>query len=281
MLGPFQTGKTMMIAALQHHVDARLHRIVANDRLTTEMFHCGAEIVRGWRAEGNNTVETFRFELTTTRRRFGLFPEVVCASFEVVDAAGGIGLPVASSYDAGDGDPAHRHSTRARLLEQLRESEGILLCVDAFQEQEEAPIFFRELPTLLAEIDRRPVPFDRVAICLTRCDRLVAHAGDGAEALLASMDPLERAERVLTRHGIQTLKTYLKPTARVAVGFSSVFGFVGGAPNHSPEHTRLRTTLDEESDAIDLWRPYRLLDPFVFLATGNPGTMRAVRASEL
>ncbi len=94
-----------------------------------------------------------------------------------------------------------------------------------------------------------------------------------AEAKARSTNPWERAQVLLGDIGFAPLMKYLDPKAqqRVCCGWASAYGFVPkeGSANYDFEQDRLRVYDEQDKRFWQRWQPFRILDPFIYVATGN------------
>jgi hypothetical protein len=168
---------------------------------------------------------------------------------------------------------------RRQLVAHARVSDGLMICLDATNETS-GQLFFTNLPNILADMATNNVlRFNRVALVLTKAD-CIGPGGPDALARIKDSDPWDRAIKLLGADGLPQLLNYLRPEARrnVYCGWSSVYGFVpnDGSPNFDRESGRMLVWEVRGSDAMHGWRPFRILDPFVYLANGRPLDMRRV-----
>jgi hypothetical protein len=281
VVGPSNAGKTALVAALQR---AALHRLggdhespdvsvrPANEE-TIELFDLAARTIREGGAlpvVATSEPTEYLVDVTVRRRGWrGWFAGPQEARFTLIDGPGG------ALFDEGSMPLV---DVREELLAALRRARGLLLCVDATDE-ERCEVLFRALPNLFARMGLREMPYERVAIALTKADALAAHQGTRALRTVATTCPWQHAWRLLTTPGVNALRSF-RGQAQLAVGFLSVYGFLDdGRANYDPARDGLRIAGDDVPvrDAIEAWRPYQVLDPFVYLATGLPVGLRIVR----
>jgi hypothetical protein len=103
-----------------------------------------------------------------------------------------------------------------------------------------------------------------------------------AVEVIARLDPVRYTREHLGQIALADLFSYLTPSARSCVycGWASVYGFIpqDGAVNfvHTDEGGHLAVYSDTDPGWINKWRPYQVLDPFVYIATGLPAGLRPV-----
>jgi hypothetical protein len=302
VIGPTFAGKTVLLATLQHAARTMeatgagsRFRVWPQSPAMTELFHlCGETIQRGrMPVLATAEVTQYSFELTITQSRFFGLKEVESRSaFRMWDGPGGSLFPEEhgggqdTDFAAMEGDPSGGGSSaRDQMIGELRRAEGIVLCVDA-NAPEKAGVFFRHLPHLLNLSGVRTLAASRVVVCLTKVDAHVSHRGTSAERAADELNPISLGRQVLTRAGLRALREYLRPTAEVGFGVTSAYGFIRGegSANYEPQEDRLMTCEEagfSPQDIDEAWYPFRVLDPFVYLAVGEPGDLRVIQAKEL
>jgi hypothetical protein len=244
------------------------------------------EIIRGT----NNSTE-YIFDLTVqlpdlpSRGWLGTFlpkQSTVSQRFSFRDGPGGWISPDEEAKN----DP-HLSKMRAAWLNDARAATSLLLCLDA-TDQAAAGQLFIDLPTLLDELGRGQKIFDRVAIVMTKAEKIPCDK-PSAYSELARMDPVS-CLLGLMQFGLRNLFNYLRPNAQVACGFASVFGFVRDEwtpnlkilPGSNQEVMRLFTNPNvQDLKRLQVWVPFRVLDPLIFLTCGNLGDMRLVTEAHI
>lgn len=290
IFGPTNSGKTAFVGTLNQAV---LNRDEWEGNLKLQMFPRSdpmANLIR----QINETLEIgvinfagtaavldyeFEFDVFARQRRVFFVDEQKVGSLHVRlrDGPGGVLFPDESA--AAEMDETAMEDFKNQMVADLRQAKGAILCIDANDERS-AQVFFNNFPSLLAQIGQRTLPFDRLAVCLTKADAFFAGEGRGAMRRAQTTDPAERFRQLLSRPTLRALQNYLPPRATVAVGWVSAFGFVEnvGSPNFNPSTGGLRMVPEEGAltftEAADAWRPFNVLDPFVFLATGRLGGLR-------
>lgn len=203
-------------------------------------------------------------------------------------------------------EASDREVMRNELLDHLRRAEGVILCVPppaierngstaAFDTDSASRAFFRYFHRVLSAISNsdQPLPWKYLAVTLTKADQpfyirgndALAHVQQSStpDSLLASM-----ADSCLTEILINQIRVATDNRVRIAAGWSSIYGFTGqGAANFDPSAGGLLIGPPRYRavDVEDNWRPFQLLDPFMFAAagytmadpgTGHPGYVRLV-----
>lgn len=232
----------------------------------------------------------FGFECDTGEAPKGLFGGSGSTTyFRLFDGPGGVEV---GRYGGSDDRDENRRNLRQAILEHARKSQGLLLCVDSSDENK-ANDFFKYLSDLFNGIGKTPLPFRRVVVLLTKADKYFARLALGApyrdESRAASLareaDPWERARFLLTDYGIGALQQRTSRDAQIVCGWCSVFGFVPGegVANYDPwnECFRYEGTGLNRAELLERWRPFRLLDPLIFFATGRPGALKPLNRDRL
>ena len=177
---------------------------------------------------------------------------------------------------------------QAELVAHLREADGLIICLDSSalrkaskddetikKRRQVAIEFSKWVPFVLSKVlegsEATKLKLNRVCFVLTKSD-LWAEQEDveNAEAAVRYRDPYNHAKEILGRAFFNSLKHRFSPDTQVAFAMSSVFGFLDGQPNphFSTERTR-RDRSREPKIELDEWRPYNVVEPFVFLLNGH------------
>jgi hypothetical protein len=170
---------------------------------------------------------------------------------------------------------------RAEAIIQLKTANHIMLCADC-TDFHAAADFVQYLPTALMETGADRLACDKLVICLTKADKYVVdHPGIATRDEFHFEDPLQRAIQVISRVGINTLRFYLPDSAHIRAGWASVYGFEpkSGLPNYDPDNESLLIDASIEAtpaDILDRWRPYQIIDPFVFLTMGDAMGLKVI-----
>ena len=298
IVGPSKSGKTTYLAALQVAAHQRMgnrtneggERWVCNvcDMNTNmrRISNQSRQIVLDGECVIPATDETheYEFQVELSRGRpgrrglFGLNAIRQGPRFCAIDGPGGSIFGTATTTLSLPVDQLDKY--RKTLVEKARGAQGLLLCVDSTDE-DACGDYFLDLPDFLEDIGR-PLPFQRIVILLTKAEKMVLHERD------AMMTLFEKSAGKHARHllvnAIETLKSYLRGRSSIACGWCSTFGFVPGegTPNYDPKNDsgndRLLTVREGMTtrDKIASWEPFRLLDPVVYLATGDQTSLEII-----
>ena len=171
-----------------------------------------------------------------------------------------------------------------RSLSSDDEPMRVILCVDAggrdiasSVEASQASLVYESMTQVMQEFvdERGMLPFKKIVIVLTKADVYFLMDERTAEDNATAVNPWPRAIEVLTRPALKQLLKHLDSTEqdRVACGWSSAFGFIDGQSNFAPESEGLLTQVGEGDRATlySKWRPFKLLDPFIFVSAGYLG----------
>lgn len=273
VLGPPRSGKTALCAALQFAARATQdHRVdvECGDDTTRELFRAFANVVR--RLDGTLSFEatlgitTYSADLVLRNR--GLFRRgELRRRFVFIDAPGG----VMGDDDGADIDHASLRAYRERVVAELAEADGFILCVDA-TDLDGAAVFVSDLPNLLATVRRNGNPFRRIAVCLTKADAYFRPLGEHARNRADTEDPMEHARTLLTHQGCAALRSVGDRNTEYGYTWASVFGFTpNGEANFDPRVGGLAVRRENTAMtvAVQAWQPFNVLAPFLFVATGE------------
>lgn len=236
---------------------------------------------------GSQVHVTYEFDLklkasSTSSSWFGLQTEnrIVTAPFCVIDGPGGTIFPSAARSRGSVDLPADQlEKFRTDLVAHARRSKGILICLDAC-DHDSAGAFFHDLLDFFSPIGH-PLPFERIVFLLTKAEKMVPNRR-GADKLLMNLDPRPQLEDLLPV-SLNTIFNWKRDTAQVCCGWASAYGFIPneGSPNFidtKDKGSKLRSVQPDMTlnDKLRLWMPFRLLDPLMFLATGEQGSLKTV-----
>jgi len=291
IIGPSESGKTNLLAVLpfagkQHarEVQGRTLSIYERSEAMRELAANAIQIIFEGQAPipGTGAVTDHVFDLEV---QGGNGLKRAERRFELSNADGGMLFP----------GPADRVNTtdeyiqgRKKLLTALREARGILICADC-SSRATTKEFLAHFQQILTSIGSRTLKCERLVFCLTKADRLVAPFGAGALDMIERSDPAATCRRLIGEANINALRSYLSADARVVVGWSSVYGFdhTTGASNLDIDANALanRFASDDQASSAeigvdDMWRPFRVHEPFVFLATGEEQNLKSLFNSD-
>jgi GTPase SAR1 family protein len=293
IIGPSRAGKTGLLATLRL---AALDPEASHDGLRVRLSHENEQMrklsesaLRTVRegtlpVSASSGLEQFAFRLEVQHRRLPfsfVTPNVSRADFTFWDGPGGSLFPTPEEQSVDFDETAHK-TFRGELVEAMKRARGVVLCFDCMDE-ERSLVLFESLPVIFSDTGLSDLPASRICICLTKVDAKYAHLGAGAHAAAEQASALEACRELLPRVSFGVLQNYC-PDAEFAFGWTSVYGFLPtGAPNYDPVGKRMaRFHGDGQgAKAMDDWRPFRVLDPFVWLVGGHRRDLEVVRARDL
>lgn len=297
IIGPSKAGKTGILSILQlatAYADPQSAiKIRPTNVLMNQLFQKSQETIRDGRLPlvASEEVECYSFTLEyRVRRLFGWGTET--CDFEMIDGPGG-GLFVRKGEAV---DPGQLAACRAKIIDRLMTTQGLILCLDA-SDPETAVHCFMNLRAVFDETYLKAraegrtmnrLPVRRLAICLTKCDRYASLTGSGGTSALKWIEeqkPAAHARKLLTPPGINALKTHFDPDIELGVGWASTYGFIEseGSANYDPQQDCMALSLKaggNQAEVLSAWRPYHVLDPFTFLAIGA-GDSKGFRVAKL
>jgi hypothetical protein len=225
-----------------------------------------------------SAISDYRFALEASYRGFltrTFFGDTQRVEFEIVDGPGGALLPN-HEPSADNLAPACDDRMFLELIERVQKAEAMILCVDATDEQASSA-FFISLVKILSAVPGGRLPCRHLLILLTKAERHFAGFGARAEEMARSTDPWPHVLRMMTKTGLgNLLQAVSRRRAVVASAWVSAHGFLpDGQPNMDASGGRLRAVsgTDAALRYWQLWRPFQLLDPLVYLTTREPGNL--------
>lgn len=293
IIGPSRAGKTALVATMDHAVsDPETHhedlqvRLYAPNEHMSNLSEMTRGTVRAGRLPVSSTIKletfSFTFEVRSRMLPLSFLPaKTSTAQFTLWDGPGGSLFPTPEEQGIGFDETGHKQF-RQELVAELMTAEGIVLCLDA-TDKSRSLVMFESLPTIFAATGLRELPAKRVCICLTKVDAMFGDMGTKARATAESEEAHTHCVKLLPRTNFGVLRNYC-PGAQFAFGWTSVYGFLSsGEPNYDKVEDKLARRYDPEKDdkAMDEWRPFRVLDPFVWLASGHRGALEVMSARDL
>lgn len=289
ILGPSNAGKTVLLATLSlasRHPDiiadnVRITFVDMNEPMSRLVDQAQLLISEGrLPITATLDLQEFKFTLIIRTKRLGSWTERR-AKFTFWDGPGGSMFP--QTKVDGNTDSVVSARFRMSLVQALKKADGFILCVDS-SDKKMARTMFEAFPSILMATGLSQLPCRRVCVCLTKAD-LRAH-DDGMSVLqtLESSDPISHSLPLISKMAMGVLSNYCT-TAEFGFGWTSVYGFLDdGAPNYDPTKDKLRQWSVEERDSaevVDSWRPYGVIDPFIWIAGGDKRSLELVRGDQL
>jgi GTPase SAR1 family protein len=283
IIGPSGSGKTSLIGVLQfatgrlaRQPNKRLRMLPASADMNELIGLSNAAVEHGrLPIPSTRQIKRYIFDYTVSQSDSGnMFRQTDSTRFSMIDTSGGAILGDAQTWAEAGFDVEEMKKARAEAIAQLKSASYIILCADA-TDNKAAAYFVRHLPNLLAETGTERLACEKLVICLTKADRYVAnHDRITTQEQFRYEDPIERAVHVISDVSLNILAMYLREDVEIRAGWASVYGFdpKTGLPNYDPDNDCLliNTSIDAEpADILERWHPYQLIDPFVFLTTGD------------
>jgi hypothetical protein len=316
MMGLVKSGKTTLLTAIKRACDLpskdglKLEFIPA--KATAKEIKIAIDQITG-KTEGHKATEevkTFPFQVhvTVKPRNFWSAPLEVTLDVELNDGGGEFLLP--STADSVFKDQ------REALIESALKATSLILCVDitnpgAITLEKELPITFSDMARdervrsvvhwttkLKCKLSSRPIPkgelrfrkslnADRFLLLLTQIDKISAGLPDSAGRAIdfaRKIDPIAQAKELLGVTTLATIRNFLKPSARFAVGIISAMGFnpISGAPFADVDGTPFNLHSEGGDSVLRRWTPFGIRDAMYFLATGIcRGTVKELTVADL
>lgn len=292
IIGPSRAGKTGLLATLRlaasdpetDHDGLSVH-ITEENYAMSKLSDEALSTVREGTLPVSSSVGvqelTFRLEVEQRRFPFGFFkPKEIQANFRFWDGPGGSLFPTPEEKGAGYDETANRQF-HAQLVDAMKTAKGLVFCFDCMDE-DRSLVLFESLPRIFGDTRLAQLPATRICICLTKVDAKFANLGTRAHAAAEGENALKACRDLLPRMSFGVLYKYCR-RAEFAFGWTSVYGFLPtGAPNYDPVAKRMvRYHGDGTKKAMDDWRPFRVLDPFVWLVGGHKRDLEVIPARDL
>ncbi len=234
------------------------NNISATENITKYRFHMKVE-------------QSFNPVLNWFINRYGRVQEHL---FTAVDGPGG---SIFGSLDKQIVESSITHDTLSRyrdtMVRATRKASGLIICLDV-SDPIRAQSVIMSLPSFLFEVEKSgKFSVERICINLAKAEKLLPMEA-GAIDLLKGDCPAEKAKELIGP-SIGALMTYAERIP-IYVGWSSSFGFdQEGTPNFlriSDQDDRLRTWEENRMPEIinNHWNPFRVLEPLIYMATGEP-----------
>jgi len=305
IIGPSNAGKTALLAAFLyavsqfHQKDYTLQVQAQNDNTRHVLKHV-VEFLRSGQLpfQGTTTLIDYDFlfsiEAQHSRSVFRWFQShrPVVSRVHFVDSPGGSVF----GEEGEEIDYAAMGEYRRALIEKLKKAEGLVLCVDAAEHNAQVDLqqkngwiyaYLNDIFSRAIEHTHKGLPklgVKRLFLCLNKCDLWAlqeGYEGDAQESI-HGVNPLEFAYQLLGQGFFNTLQTWFSPETELGFAFCSAYGFLDGGPN-----TLLLSGIGMgeqiQKQHVDAWRPFQVLDPFVFLASGKnfSGSVSCLKLKDL
>ena len=292
ILGPSNVGKTALLASFFYSAGVFAKRgisvqIQAENDTTRTVQQNTLSFVRTGRLpfQGTYSVMEYDFLFSVMKERTGIsriLGQTVSQRnrFRFFDSPGG----AIFALEGEEIDYAVQGEHRKKLISELQEAKGLILCVDASEKNkmDDSGHMSGQLYVSLNDIfsltpkkyKNKGLPslgIQKIYVCINKCDLWAVQEGyqGNAQEQIEGIDPLVFAYELLGKGFFNTLSTFFSPQTQISFGFSSSFGFLEGGPNAMLiEGVGIGEEVRREH--LDAWSPYQVLEPFVFLTTGRP-----------
>jgi hypothetical protein len=288
IIGSSSAGKTSLLAVCQLATDKadvglRYTRFLPKNDAMARLAALARETIKSRYLPTNSStgISEYQFDLEIANDSFWtrfLDGPSHKKSFRFVDGPGGALLRSERQREHTTGDEHLSNAFRQKLVQDGRDSQALVLCVDSSDESRTAD-FFIDLPELLSHI-AYPEPklkFQQIVILLTKAECYFEHFGPRAFAIAQQSNPWERLMRLLTPTTLQALLNMTDPKqSEIVCGWVSAYGFVPqtGYANWDPKTNRMRTCLEGQPlHLLNNWFPFRIMDPLVYLTVGEIGAL--------
>lgn len=294
IIGPTKSGKTGLLATLaQASWSYELTEEGTSVRVLrpNPAMSALADLAQGTIREGmlpmsaTNEVIEYEFTLHVQRRKVAFLPwptQETEGRFSLWDGPGGALFPNPTAGGASF-DIVEYRRFRDALVESLTRASGLMLCLDS-TDNTRALEMFEALPGIMRDTGLATLPCKRVAVCLTKVDSRFADKGTEARATAERESPQACCRSLLPSVIFRVLSTFCAD-AQFGFGWTSVYGFTpDGSPNYDEANQRLaqwELTAAGANAAIERWVPFRVIDPFLWLATGTARDLEVYAAGEL
>jgi GTPase SAR1 family protein len=306
VIGPSKVGKTALVASLVQSAnvisfqlrDENINVFVApNNDITRKLFNQSLDIIRYNRLSFQGTQDIIDYEMKLES------PHIEATFVDKIKSLIGIGEPTHCTINFPDApggalfqgdddeyDTVVADKFRGKVVQKLRDSTGLIVCLDAAYLTPEADnendlkevalAFTKWLPDVFAEVVQNTVEtkldIKRVCFVMTKSD-LWAHKfnwGEMAETSVQNRNAYTHAKDILGTMFFNSVRQYFHKDTEFAFCMSSVFGFLDGKVNEefiqNMTKKRRRNSSDGEIDiSVEDWQPYNVIEPFIFLLNGD------------
>jgi hypothetical protein len=293
IIGPSQSGKTCLVGVLDHAstmVSPAQFEINPENPDMERLIGQAGEVSRNGRMPWNATSATTTYKFSIRSQETPKFAPLTAPvvpprpdrlkvrkhMFQLLDGPGEALFP--DSNDQSEmSNAGETKSPEQQLIELGRRSKGIILAIDVNDVSSVSKFFTSLGPALrkMANADHY-VPFERMVLVLTKADKFFQENRRDAHKLALQANPWSEVQRLLGRAGMRNLTRFMHPNyrKRIYCGWASVYGFVpdeGSANFKKDDNGEESLAVYDPNDPffINKWEPFQILDPFVFLATGE------------
>ncbi len=290
IIGPSLCGKTSLLGVLDTAANLESENsdwkfeIFPEGEPMEKLLEAANKIFVTGRLEipSTNELTTYEFILKSTplnakRSVYGKPPLVAQEHrFQMMDGRGEWLFGDVNSGSS-DGDKTQFEENRNKLIELGKKSRGLILCMDA-SNPAAGKEFLVNMQSVFKKMSTNNVlPFERVALVLNKADKVFANDGRNALEKAKDSKPWDKVYAdSAKRTGISplVLAHRAKTAGRNAHGFCW-HGFYRQtiiALNYDPVKDTL-LGFEANQDCWRQWKPFRVLDPFVYVATNMSMSM--------
>ena len=298
IIGPSKVGKTATVASLSQAAgQLGLSRRIFGDVLsvipqnddTQELFTKVINLVLDGYLPFQGTRDIISYVISVTcqtksssfwGKLFGM-KDKRQAVVSFPDAPGGALFP----GDDEEVDHVVMKQYQNELVQKLQTATGLIVCIDASvlvdnatekekNEQHKVAISFAKwLPSLCNKATRNKsnnqLPLKNICFVLTKADLWAKkhNLGTMSETTVQNRDAYDHAKAILGQIFFYDIKKYFLESIEVGFCFSSVYGFHNGEPSPFFENTSAERAISR----IDDWKPYNIIEPFLFLSGVDMG----------
>ena len=305
IVGPSKVGKTLLIASLQQACESqyfddlgyRVHIQPLNEAMHKLLMR-SKTLLLGQPLPATMRVTDYSFKLSVTvepksavTKMFGnFFRKTYSKDFLFMDIPGGL-VPMLVEQGMGrsagmkmygvksskveEVDTVAMLEYKERLIQKLRSCDSLILCADAGEANSDAEgkmsVGYGDWISGLF-FEGRGTNLKRICLCMTKSDLWALQEGfmNEASSKVDSLSPMDFALGMLGHQPFVHISNYLGNLGKgtqFGSCMTSTFGFLDGGINQMLIEGVTNPELSQQ--LLNSWRPYHVLDPFLFLMTGQ------------
>lgn len=298
IIGPSKVGKTAIVASLSHAADqlslfrqvyGDIVSIIAKNDDTQELFSKVINLVLdGYLPfQGSRDIISYLISITSQTKSssfwgalFGI-KNTSKALISFPDAPGGALFP----GDNDEIDHVVMKQYQDEIVQKLQTVTGLIVCIDSSVLVEKATekekneqhcvsiSFSKWLPSLFNKAIQTQtndtLALRKICFVLTKADLWAKKHNLGAmsETAVQNRNAYDHAKAILGQIFFLNIRKYFIESIEVGFCFSSVYGFYHGEPSPFFENTSENIAIA----GIDNWKPYNIIEPFLFLSDVDMG----------
>lgn len=285
IIGPTKAGKTVLVAALYHATlkfegeqlpygqeVIEVQMLPKSEEMKNLIEQAADIFVTGQMPViGTQDLYRYRFEYKVRWRddaNLLIKEQVRATEFVMLDGPGGALFGGQATEDI---DDIKMKDFQKELTKEIQRASGIVMCIDSTNE-DAAHVLFKRLPLILIEAAQLgEFNCTKLVVCLTKADDYFATHAERALYQLKRASATERAVALMARPTYRALRQHLSPNLKAYAGWTSVYGYLDNGQvnfDKSADALRIRPPDHTAAKSIELWQPFRVIDPFVFLCSG-------------